>query len=102
MPYYNTTKESGEALRDCKGKAESQDEMIFKFFQRSGRGYSPSQVLHLCLPRAPITSVRRSITNLTSRGFLTKTDNKVKGVYGKPEYVWVINRAQQPSQGELF
>jgi hypothetical protein len=38
--------------------------------------------------RVPITSIRRSLTNLTESGFLIKTDRQRIGAKGKPEYIW--------------
>jgi len=40
---------------------------------------------------ALLTSVRRSITNLTKSGRLTKTKEKKTSIYGRPEYVWEFN-----------
>ena len=37
-----------------------------------------------------ITSVRRSITDLTKEGYLEKTSEQRKGLYGKKEYIWRI------------
>ena len=39
----------------------------------------------------PLTSVRRAITNLSSDGELVKTNDKVTGIYGKPEHLWRLN-----------
>ena len=38
-----------------------------------------------------LTSVRRSITNLTKVGRLKKTGVKKTSIYGRPEYVWELS-----------
>ena len=47
-------------------------------------------VLRLTPP--PITSIRRAITTLTKRGYLIKSDEMKKGLYGVSEYVWRLNK----------
>jgi len=39
----------------------------------------------------PITSIRRSITVLTTLGLLIKTEHKKTGPNGRPEYLWRVN-----------
>ena len=96
--FYNTTNTTGEDLQAYRRKAMSQDEIILALY-RDGYDHSPSQVLQMVLPNAPITSVRRSITNLTTEGRLKKTGRQVNGMYGRPEYCWRLN---DPTQGELL
>ena len=90
--FHNTTKESGQTLLEFQSKAISQDERITRFFiQRKGKEYSPSQVWNMLFNQSiPITSARRSITNLTKEGILKQTKRKVKGHYGRPEYCWKL------------
>jgi predicted ArsR family transcriptional regulator len=61
---------------------------------------SPSQVHADILRTSPLTSVRRSISNLTADGKLVKTERKVQGPYGRPEYVWRL--AGDARQRNLF
>lgn len=89
--FYNTTNETGETLKEYRSKAKTQDELILEFYKRGGF-WSPSQVQENVLPNAPLTSVRRSISNLTADGYLLKTIVKVKGIYDRPEYCWRINK----------
>ena len=96
--YYNTTNETGDTLQDYRAKTQTQDEVVMNLFL-DGYDYSPSQVQQRVLPNAPITSVRRSITNLTAEGRLTKTGRQVQGLYGRPEYCW---RLSDPRQGKLL
>tara|TARA_Y100001951_G_scaffold98087_1_gene98513 strand:+ start:1232 stop:1519 length:288 start_codon:yes stop_codon:yes gene_type:complete len=90
MTYYNTTKQKGEQLKASWKRTETQDKIIMEYFRRHGRA-TPSQVwLHFVEHegKVPITSIRRSITNLTSYNMLLKTEKKKEGIYGRPEYVW--------------
>jgi hypothetical protein len=41
----------------------------------------------------PVTSVRRSISNLTKQGKLEKTSEMKKEEYGKPNYYWKLKTA---------
>lgn len=92
MTYYNTTHESGNNLTQFELKASSQEQMILDFFRRHpGEMFTPSDIwvrLHSKMKRAPLTSIRRAITNLTGPGGLEKTDLKTMGPYGRPEYYW--------------
>lgn len=97
--YHNTTNSDGADLVEYELKADTQEALIFAFFEsHPDRELSPSYVHQHVLPRAPITSVRRAISNLTHAGLLTKTDTQLDGPYGRPEYLWQLTR---PTQGRL-
>ena len=90
MSYYNTTRQKGEQLKVAWKKTKSQDNKVMEYFNIHGRA-TPSEVwIHFNRHEnnVPITSIRRSITNLTSYNMLSKTEKKREGVYGRPEYVW--------------
>ena len=91
MSYYNTTGQKGEQLKVSWKKTKSQDDKVMEYFNIHGKA-TPSEVwIHFNKSEnnVPITSIRRSITNLTSANMLSKTDNKREGVYGRPEYIWI-------------
>jgi hypothetical protein len=70
-------------------QAKSQEELILSFFQsRPGVAMSPEYIRDSILPQAPLTSVRRAITNLTKAGELVHTDEVVAGYYGRPVGTW--------------
>ncbi len=92
MSYYNTTREKGEQLKANWKKAESQDEIIMKYFEEYSKA-TPSEVWTYMSRRDNkilLTSVRRSITNLTESNILFKTQEKRKGIYGRNEYIWAL------------
>lgn len=89
LSYYNTTGLSGDELKDSVANAFNQEELIYQLFKRHP-SLGPSQVVKLLEFRYPITSVRRAITNLTTKRLLIKTEVQRIGLYGKPEYIWAL------------
>ena len=104
--YYNTTKSAGRELIEFKTKATSQDGRILAYFHEETAaglfGRTPSEIrAEVFSDRVPLTSVRRSMSNLTAAGKLNKTASQRDGPYGRPEYVWSLV-PQQPEQRKLF
>ncbi len=87
MSYYNTVKEQGEQLSIFKKRAKKQDDKILEFFQDNPMvEFGASQVWNaLFYNSVPITSVRRSVTNLVQDNKLEYTGRKRKGVFGRNE-----------------
>ena len=105
MSYYTTTSEKGQELKSSHSKARTQEEKIYSFFLTYGQPLSPSMVLDKLNLDCPITSVRRAMTNLTENKKITKTDEYVKGLYGKREHLWRLRTAEDdvdPNQFKLF
>jgi tRNA(Leu) C34 or U34 (ribose-2'-O)-methylase TrmL len=91
--FYNTISLSEEELVKEEVNAISQEEKIYSLFKIYQRG-TPSAIMKLYeerWPAIPITSVRRSLTNLTKENRLVMTDTMLTGLYNKPEHVWRIN-----------
>ncbi len=96
MTYYNTTHVTGAQREQYVRKASNQDVVVLEYFRaRHPRSLSPSQVRAGALPEAPLTSVRRSITNLTQADKLVKTAHQRIGPYGRPEHLWRCAPEQQ-------
>lgn len=94
--YYNTTRMEGKELAVREMKTEAQGRKILDFF-RSNPGilFTPFDVQNkLNLTGVPITSIRRSMTNLTCcyEKYLIKTSVKRPGIYGEPNHCWVLNK----------
>jgi hypothetical protein len=82
--------------------AKTQEDLVLDFFRLHPTcSYSPEQIQTAVLPDAPLTSVRRAITNLTSRGELVRADGAVVGRYGRPVGVWMLAR-REARQLSLF
>ena len=94
MTFFNTTNLTGKALISAIESSNSQDARVIKYFMSHTigwlLGFSPSQVWSSEFDKAPLTSIRRTITNLTNCGYLIKTERQVEGFYGKLEYVWKL------------
>jgi len=96
MPsYHNTIHETGRALAKREKKAKSQDRLVYDLFRKMGRAMSASEIYRLWPEhKTPLTSVRRSITNLKNAAMLVKTSEKVMGLYGSPEYKYQLPDSQ--------
>tara|TARA_R110002020_G_scaffold128392_5_gene287793 strand:- start:2338 stop:2628 length:291 start_codon:yes stop_codon:yes gene_type:complete len=85
--YYNTNKERGSELRSSRAKVNKQENVILNVFNNNVK-LSPEEVLRFSGLNAPLTSIRRAITNLTDKGLLKKTGTMKKGSYGKMVHTW--------------
>lgn len=103
MTYFNTSNEEGRILKRYEQQADSQESQILNWFARaSGFLYTPSEIrTHVFTNTVPLTSVRRAMTNLTTRRALVKTDQKHRGPYGRREYCW-RRKIGKPAQRNLF
>lgn len=93
--FYNTIGLAGDDLKQAVINAENQDAAIYLIYENTGKPYSPSQILRLMEKAGktlPLTSCRRSITNLTKSGKLVKTNLMVEGLYKLPEHTWIIKK----------
>ena len=99
MSYYNTTNENGATLKESTEKAKTQEESVLEYFKNHDQlGITPERCLrHFKIMESltsnrwantPITSIRRSFSNLKNKGLIEKTDNTVKGDYGKNVNIW--------------
>ena len=91
--YYNTTNQTDPMLSSFKAKTFKQDDEILYFFARNPlQSYTPFEIHRAIFDDSvPITSIRRSITNLTNSGKLVKLHNKTMERYGRPNYCWRFN-----------
>jgi hypothetical protein len=93
--YYNTIGLEGVALSNAINKAKTQQDRILFIFNMQRVSMTPDEVHNLYRQyfyEVPLTSIRRGITNLTNDGELIKTDRKVIGRYGSPNYKWSLNK----------
>jgi len=97
--YYNTNNETGKQLQDSQAKAKSQDQSVLEFIQSHEQlGVTPERTLrHFKIMEpltesrwhnTPITSIRRSFSNLAKRGLIVKTGDTVTGDFGKQINLW--------------
>ena len=99
-PYFNTTNLEGEDLRDAKQKATNQNDLVIELFREKQDPMTPSEVWKILIGRnsiksvTPLTSIRRSITSLTTAGLLELTTNQKTGMFGRPEGIWKLSESQ--------
>lgn len=89
-PYYRSTDITANELAARIKAATKQDEAVMAVMD-AGLARTPSQMHRLFLAmgkRWPITSVRRSMTNLTKAGQLVKTSETRRGPYSHLENFW--------------
>ena len=101
--YYNTTNETGTTLEQYTSKARTQDECVLDYFRSyDNLGATPERVLrHFRIMEklseskwhnTPVTSIRRSFSNLKNQGLIHKTNLTIKGDFGKNVHVWKLIR----------
>ena len=87
--YYNTNDEHGEELQDSRRTAATQGGVILDYFRENPEEeLTPFEIKAKLNMRAPITSIRRAITDLTAEGRLEKTNTLKAGMYGKKCHCW--------------
>lgn len=87
--FHNTISLKGDELNQAESTCKTQEKIINEIFNKSPQGLSASQVLSVFpSTKTPLTSIRRAMTNLCSKGVLTITANKVTGLYGRPEHIY--------------
>jgi hypothetical protein len=91
--HYNTTNETGETLKRFEAKAETQEHKIGWLFKKHpDKDFTPFEVqIMLDLATTPITSIRRTMTDLTELGVLVKTEKKKIERYGRMNCTWKLN-----------
>ena len=97
MSYFNTTSLKGEELNKSESKALTQDEEVLRLFKTFDALTLTPERLHKYLQdtnpkyaNVPLTSTRRSFSNLKNRGLIEKTDTLIKGNFGKKVHVWKL------------
>jgi hypothetical protein len=99
--FHNTTNETGAKLAQSTSKALTQDECVLAYFKDyDNLGATPERVLrHFKIMETlsdskwhntPVTSIRRSFSNLNKRGLIYKTDMMIMGDWGKLIHVWKL------------
>ena len=102
MSFYNTINLNGADLKKSTGRAESQTEKILRFFlAHPDRAFTPAEV-YRAMDGFLLTSVRRSMSDLTKSSDLIKTDSQALGQFGSANYKWMLNEVKHPKQLKLF
>lgn len=97
--FYNTNAEKGATLQESRKKAKTQDEMVLEFVRSLDQlGVTPERTLrHFKIMEplsesrwhnTPLTSIRRSFSNLKKKGLIYKTGQTIEGDFGKQIALW--------------
>lgn len=95
--FFNTVSLSGVALVDATVRAMKQDEVILSIFKEYPRtAFTPFDIQYnvkrIYDKDYPITSVRRSLSNLTDQGKLSKSEKaEGKGIYKVANHKWALS-----------
>lgn len=97
QPFHNTINLDNKELTKANADALKQEEFITAIFKANiNKPIAPSQIHSIYVKNfqknVPLTSIRRAMTNMTEKGILRKTSIMVDGIYGKPQYTWVMER----------
>lgn len=95
--YHVTTPISQKEIDAAESKAKTQDETILELFKRLDplslwpeAVYRYIQGTNDAWSNVPITSVRRSFSNLKKRGLIEKTNILIKGDYNAKIHLWKL------------
>lgn len=95
--FYNTIGIQDNDLEEALKQVEKQSERVLEIYKLIGKSASPSEVWTIYKkfwPMTPLTSIRRSISDLTDALLLERTETMSQGLYGKPEHRWKIAEKQ--------
>ena len=89
--FYNTIGLKGKNYAKAIKNANTQNDRILTILKFKKVPMTPFQILdeyQKYYPICPVTSIRRSLTNLTNQGFLEKCETMGMGIYGMPNNKW--------------
>lgn len=91
LSFFNTIDLHGPELATAQKVASTQEDKVLKVFQEAKyKTFTPAEV-HIALGQQfLLTSVRRSISNLTKKGFLEQTEEMRPGNWNLPNRCWKL------------
>lgn len=90
--FHNTLQLNFDQQTELEKRAQSLEVIVLEFFKNNpDKKFTSFQVFNQISTTNPITSVRRAMSNLTKKGMLIKTDDKVVENYGVDNFLWTIN-----------
>lgn len=99
MNFYNTIRAPRDKEHKYRRRAVTQQSRILEIFIRYPHGlFSPERIVrgyfYMYKKKLNLNSARRAITDLTTAGYLIKTDEMIQGDAGKPVHQWRLNPAR--------
>lgn len=95
MSYYNTTIERDPSLKQFQKEAKKQESVIlrmFEVYESQCIKFSKWDMVELYPTFILPTSVGRCLTDLTKEGKLIRLEEKQISKYGRPEYLYKLNK----------
>lgn len=89
--FYNTTNQTQPELSLSWNKTEKQKEIVKKIFNSNLKGLTAFEAWKIYQSHGfdcPLTSIRRSVTDLMNEGYLIMTEDKRTGGYGSANYIY--------------
>lgn len=86
--FFNTIGETGQELKESRANANKQETRILELMTEPCTPFEVHRLYCLKYPEVPITSIRRAMSNMSSKGLLEKTEQKKTEKYGKVNYLW--------------
>lgn len=92
LEFFNTIDLKGTELAEATDKAKKQECRVLEIMQvyKKMTPIECWKVFNSLYPEPPLTSIRRSMTVLTSKGFLEMCDEMKKEILGKPNHYWRV------------
>jgi len=94
--YFPTTSLTEKELKEREVRAGTQNGRILEIFRDyPHESFTPFEIRNIWFARnwyrnVPITSIRRAMTTLTSRGYLEKSRELRIGEYGEKNHTWKL------------
>ena len=93
LNWHNTIDAQDDELKQHEAKAETQSDRILRMFRgHPERDFTPCEIHNSLgtIDQPLLTSVRRSISNLTRDGHLERTKTRRLGAHGAMNYTWQL------------
>lgn len=97
--YYNTTHLKGSELSEAVNAAKTQDAKVLQIFRLNPEAKLSKYQVHdslisqdLINPKTLTSSIGRSITTLTEKGYLVKTNEHILERFGRKNYLWQLSQ----------
>lgn len=95
MSYHNTTIVRDPALKQYQKEAKKQEDVVMKMFETyesQQTQFSKWDLSELYPTFILPTSIGRCLTDLTKQGKLIRLDEKKTSKYGRPEFLYKLNK----------
>lgn len=91
-PHDNGANLSPKEIARLTPSVNSQTAAVIDFYNRKPGNWTAEEIHRKVLPTAPLTSVRRCLTDLCSAGILVKSDLKKMGNFGIEIHTYTLDK----------